>query len=123
VVIVADDNDDWCLLLDRKKQSGLVMLLPHAYEGQGSEHSSARFERFLQCTDDNPYEFVDATPTGSNKQPQESQIENTNWQVCNFSTPANYFHALRRQVLRQFRKPMVVMSPKRCAAAAVLGCR
>ena len=68
--------------------SGLVLLLPHGFEGQGPEHSSARFERYLQmCGQDN-------------------------WQVCNLTTPANYFHALRRQVRRDFRKPLVVMTPK-----------
>ena len=70
------------------RMSGLVMLAPHGYEGQGAEHSSARLERYLGlCAEDN-------------------------WQVCNFTTPANYFHALRRQVRRNFRKPLVVMTPK-----------
>ncbi len=69
-------------------QSGLVMLLPHGYEGQGAEHSSARMERFLQsCAD-------------------------LNIQVVNTSTPANHFHLLRRQIHREFRKPLVVFSPK-----------
>lgn len=69
-------------------QSGLVMLLPHGYEGQGAEHSSARMERFLQ------------------------QCADSNIQVCNTSTPANHFHLLRRQMKREFRKPLVVFSPK-----------
>jgi 2-oxoglutarate dehydrogenase E1 component len=68
--------------------SGLVMLLPHGMEGQGPEHSNARLDRFLNlCVNDN-------------------------MQVCNLTTPANYFHALRRQVLRPYRKPLIIMSPK-----------
>jgi 2-oxoglutarate dehydrogenase E1 component len=70
------------------RMSGLVLLLPHGYEGQGPDHSSARLERFLDmCAEDN-------------------------WQICNLTTAANYFHALRRQVRRNFRKPLVVMTPK-----------
>ncbi len=70
------------------RASGLVMLLPHGYEGQGPEHSSARLERFLQM------------------------CSNDNLQVMNCTTPANYFHALRRQMHRDFRKPLIIMSPK-----------
>jgi 2-oxoglutarate dehydrogenase E1 component len=70
------------------RMSGLVMLLPHGFEGQGPEHSSARLERFLQmCAEDN-------------------------WIVANCTTPANYFHILRRQLHRSFRKPLVLMTPK-----------
>lgn len=70
------------------RMSGLVMLLPHGHEGQGPEHSSARLERYLQlCAEDN-------------------------MQVVNCSTPANYFHVLRRQLKRDFRKPLIVMTPK-----------
>jgi 2-oxoglutarate dehydrogenase E1 component len=71
-----------------QRTSGIVLLLPHGYEGQGPEHSSARLERFLQlCAEDNI-------------------------QVANITTPANFFHALRRQMKRDFQKPLVIMSPK-----------
>lgn len=79
---ITSGEDKW------STQSGLVMLLPHGYEGQGAEHSSARLERFLQ------------------------QCADHNVQVVNTTTPANHFHLLRRQLKREFRKPLVVFSPK-----------
>ena len=79
---IAAAEDKW------KVQNGLVLLLPHGYEGQGAEHSSARLERFLQlCAQQNMF-------------------------VCNPTTPANHYHLLRRQMLQKYRKPLVIMSPK-----------
>lgn len=87
-------------------QAGLVMLLPHGYEGMGPEHSSARMERFLQMCSDDESVYPDMTHFA------RQQIQKANWQVAYPSTPANYFHLLRRQVYREFRKPLIVMTPK-----------
>lgn len=87
-----------------RRMSGLTLLLPHGYDGMGPEHSSARLERFLQLTDSDPDVIPEGTP--------EHVIAQTNIQVVNCTTPANYFHVLRRQVHREFRKPLIVMSPK-----------
>jgi 2-oxoglutarate dehydrogenase E1 component len=86
------------------RQSGLTMLLPHGYDGQGPEHSSARLERFLQLVDEDAYVVQNDAAR------QEHAV---NMSVVNITTPANYFHVLRRQVCRDFRKPLIVMSPKK----------
>ncbi len=92
-VFIASGESKW------QTQNGLVMLLPHGYEGQGPEHSSARLERYLQL------------------------CASYNLRVCNTTTPANYFHVLRRQVMKKDRRPLVLMTPKvllrlrRCVSA------
>jgi 2-oxoglutarate dehydrogenase E1 component len=94
------------------RQTGLVLLLPHGYQGMGPEHSSARIERFLQLTDEDPDTNVFANMDNVTPEDRQLQLSQCNWQVVNPTTPAQYFHALRRQIHRQFRKPLVVASTK-----------
>ncbi|KAF7231961.1 hypothetical protein EG68_08376 [Paragonimus skrjabini miyazakii] len=89
------------------RQSGIVLLLPHGYEGMGPEHSSARIERFLQMSNDDE----NHVPVFGD-QFMMQQLHEINWIVANCSTPANFFHILRRQILLPFRKPLIVFTPK-----------
>uniref|UniRef100_A0A8D0AMB1 2-oxoglutarate dehydrogenase complex component E1 n=1 Tax=Sander lucioperca TaxID=283035 RepID=A0A8D0AMB1_SANLU len=86
------------------RNNGIVLLLPHGMEGMGPEHSSARPERFLQMSKDDPDHF----PVYFEVQ----QLYECNWIVVNCSTPANYCHVLRRQILLPFRKPLIIFTPK-----------
>lgn len=99
--LIASGERKWGLM------NGCVMLLPHGLEGQGPEHSSARLERYLELCDDDPYieEFQ-----GPDRRAQSLMA---NMQVCNVTNPANYFHLLRLQMMRGFRKPLIVMTPKK----------
>ncbi|POW10705.1 hypothetical protein PSTT_05914 [Puccinia striiformis] len=87
------------------QRTGLVMSLPHGYDGQGPEHSSARIERFLQLCDDDPFKFPS---------PEKAQRthQDCNMQLVYCTTPSNYFHVLRRQIHRDFRKPLIVFFSK-----------
>ncbi len=90
------------------QRTNLTLLLPHGYDGAGPEHSNAHIERFLSLCNEDPY-----TPVSSDENDLRCrQIQDCNWQLVYPSTPANYFHALRRQVHRDFRKPLIVFTSK-----------
>lgn len=88
------------------QRTGLTLLLPHGFDGAGPEHSSARMERFLELCDDNPEKYIHHPDV------VRRQIQDCNMQVLYCSTPGNYFHALRRQLHRDFRKPAVILTSK-----------
>ncbi|KAL3079716.1 hypothetical protein niasHS_013998 [Heterodera schachtii] len=92
------------------RQTNLTLLLPHGYEGMGPEHSSARPERFLQmCNED---DGIDLKNVNLDEAFVARQLNETNWIVANCTTPANFFHLLRRQIYLPFRKPLIVFTPK-----------
>jgi len=103
--LVTCSEDKWL------RQHGMVVLLPHGYDGAGPEHSSARIERWLQLASAPVSRSEVEAPPDAAMNPGARE-HTTNFSVVNATTPANYFHALRRQVCRDFRKPLVVIAPK-----------
>ncbi|PSN55971.1 hypothetical protein C0J52_02129 [Blattella germanica] len=90
------------------RQSGIVLLIPHGLEGQGPDHSSGRMERLLIMCDDDP----DEMPCLADESSIVKQLRDVNWTVVCTTTPANYFHVLRRQLQMPFRKPLILFTPK-----------
>ena len=90
------------------RQTGIVWLLPHGYDGQGPEHSSCRLERYLQLSDDPR----DSISVDSSQDDGLLQCQKSNIQICNPTNPAQMFHLLRRQIHREFRKPLIIATPK-----------
>ena len=119
-----EPQTDTLLVLSAKwlKQSGLVILLPHGLDGAGPEHSSMRIERFLQVRgffSSSYYSFIDSVFKLTNDSYEFDEALNINITIANPTTPAQYFHILRRQQLRNYRKPLVIATPKGLLRAPV----
>ncbi|GBG26142.1 2-oxoglutarate dehydrogenase, mitochondrial [Hondaea fermentalgiana] len=101
---IANGEEKWV------RSSGVVLLLPHGYEGQGPDHSSAKIERFLQLCAEDPTPPLGSASLGA--QDELNRLAKVNMHVLNPSTPAQYFHALRRQMMLPVRKPLIIFTPK-----------